>query len=330
MNRVGQNTSTDSPQKTLCDLLDIRYPIIQAGMVWVSGADLVIGAMKAGCLGILGGGSLKGELLRSHINKVQAHQKVHGGSFGVNFPIMYHGIPEQIDIALEEGVRIFFMSAGSPRVYTSRLQSHGAIVFHITSSPALARKCEDAGVDGIVAEGFEAGGHNGRDELTTMVLVPQVVREVSCPVIAAGGIATGGQMGAAMALGAHGVQIGSRFAATHESHAHQRFKEAICAAGPGDTKLMLKSLAPVRLLRNPFFEQVEHLEANHSTPEQLKELLGKGRARKGMHEGDMERGELEIGQVSGMIDDLPSCVELVERIVKEFDAARTSLNHLKF
>ena len=316
----------DNNSQKLCDLLGIRYPIIQAGMVWVSGADLVIAAMKAGCLGILGGGSLKGELLRQHIRKVHGADVT--GSFAVNFPIMYHGIKEQVEIALQEGVKIFFMSAGSPRLFTSYLQDRGARVFHVTSSPKLARKCEDAGVDGIVAEGFEAGGHNGRDELTTMVLIPQVKEVVSCPVIAAGGIASGAQMLAALALGADGVQIGSRFAATRESHAHPHFKQAICAAQPEDTRLMLKALAPVRLLRNPFFDKVAQAEQQGASVEELRDLLSQGRARAGMHEGDLEEGELEIGQVSGMIKDTPSCQELVGRLIEEYRQARDSLTDL--
>ena len=315
--------SSQSNPKGLCELLGIRYPIIQAGMVWVSGANLVITAMKAGCLGILGGGSLKGELLREHIRKV--HNSRVKGAFGVNFPIMYHGIQEQVEIALEEGVKIFFMSAGSPRLFTSYLQEKGAKVFHVTSSPKLALKCQDAGVDGIVAEGFEAGGHNGRDELTTLVLIPQVKKVVSCPVIAAGGIATGAGMLAAMALGADGVQIGSRFAATQESHAHPHFKKAICEAGSEDTRLMLKALAPVRLLRNPFFEQVAQAEEQGASAEELRDLLGKGRAQAGMHQGDLQEGELEIGQVSGMIEDLPKLEDLVRRIIQEYNHALKNL-----
>ncbi|MCY4380912.1 MAG: nitronate monooxygenase [Proteobacteria bacterium] len=306
--------------------LGITYPIIQAGMVWVSGAKLAAASSEAGCLGVLGAGSLTGELLSQHIHKVQ---KLTKKPFAVNFPIMYHGTEQQVNLALQMGVKIFIMSAGSPKVYTKRIQQTGAQVWHVTSSPLLAKKCEDAGVDGVIVEGFEAGGHNGRDELTTLVLVPQVKKAVNLPVVAAGGIASGEQMLAAMALGADGVQIGSRFATTVESSAHEKFKQAIVAAAPSDTHLMMKKIAPVRLLKNHFYQQVLSLEQSNGSTEELLALLGKGRAKAGMHEGDLTEGELEIGQVSGMISDIPTVAELVTQIISQYEQVRTHLTTLK-
>ena len=305
--------------------LGITYPIIQAGMVWVSGAKLAIAAAEAGCLGVLGAGSLKGTLLKEHIcaAKHQTNQP-----FAVNFPIMYHGTASQVDMALDHGVKIFIMSAGSPHKFTQKIKDHGAQVWHVCASPRLAQKCEDAGVDGVIAEGFEAGGHNGRDELTTLVLIPQVKQVVNCPVIAAGGIGTGAQMLAAMALGADGVQIGSRFAATVESSAHPKFKQAVVAAQPTDTHLMMKQLAPVRLLKNPFYDQVKALEDAGGNADQLLKLLGTGRAKAGMHEGDLVDGELEIGQVSGLINDIPTAKELVHNLIQEYELARAHLSQL--
>lgn len=305
---------TAQPQK-ICERLQIRYPIIQAGMVWTSGANLAIAASKAGCLGVLGAGSLKGDLLKKHICKVQDHGIT---SFAVNVPIMYEGSADQIKEAYDLGVRCFILSAGSPKIFTPWLKERHATVIHVTATPRMAKKCEDAGVDIVVVEGFEAGGHNGRNELTSMVLIPQVKKQVSIPVLAAGGIASGKQMYAAMALGADGVQIGSRFAATQESSAHPAFKQAICEASPEDTQLKLRAIAPVRLLKNPFFHQVEQLETSGASAAELKELLGKGRAKAGMFEGDLHSGELEIGQVSGMIDHIPTCQTLVDDIIKEY------------
>lgn len=311
-----------SEPSRITNLLGIKYPIIQAGMVWVSGAKLAAAASEAGCLGVLGAGSMSGDLLRQHIRQMRQSTSK---PFAVNFPIMYSGTPQQIEIALEEGVKIYILSAGSPRLYTTKLQECGAIVMHVCASPRLARKCEDAGVDVIIAEGFEAGGHNGRDELTTMVLIPQVVAAVSCPVVAAGGIAHGSQMLAAMALGADAVQVGSRFAASEESSAHLHFKEAICDAAAEDTLLMMKALAPVRLLKNSFYQQVQDLEDAGGSAEELQKLLGKGRARAGMFEGDMVEGELEIGQVSGMIHDIPKVKEIVQRMIQEYESVRAHL-----
>lgn len=307
------------------DAFGIKYPIIQAGMVWVSGAKLASASANAGCLGVLGAGSLTGDLLCQHIQKAQ---KLSDKPIAVNFPIMYPGTEERVETALAQGIQIFIMSAGSPKIYTRRLQDQGAKVWHVTSSPVLAKKCEDAGVDGVIVEGFEAGGHNGRDELTTFVLIPQVKKAVRCPVVAAGGIATGAQMLAAMALGADGVQIGSRFAATHESSAHQNFKQAIVDATPSDTHLMLKKLAPVRLLKNAFYEKVKQHEEAGSSKKELTQLLGKGRAKIGMLLGDLDEGELEIGQISGLIDDILTVDSLVSSIIKEFRSAQQALTSL--
>ena len=302
-------------EKTLTKLLQISYPIIQAGMVYCSGGKLAAAAAKSGCLGLIGAGSMKPPLLKDQIIKAKS---LTDKSIGVNIPLLYPHVSEQIDVALKEGIKIFFTSAGSPKKYTSYLKEKGCIVVHVVSSPALAKKCEDAGVDAVVAEGFEAGGHNGREEITTMVLIPQVCDAVKVPVIAAGGIAGGNQIAAALCLGASGVQIGTRFAATVESSAHLRFKETILKAGFGDTRLMMKSLVPVRLLDNPFAREVYRLEKSGASPEVLKEFLGKGRAGKGMLEGDLEQGELEIGQVSAMVKDIPTCSELVQSLVRRY------------
>ncbi len=299
----------------ICKLFEIKYPIIQAGMVWVSGGKLAAAASNADCLGIIGAGSMTLDLLREHIQKAR---KLTKKPFGVNIPLLYSKTKEQIDLCLEEGVRIFFTSAGSPKLYTSYLKDKGCIVVHVTSTPELAQKCEQAGCDAIVAEGFEAGGHNGRDEITTMVLIPQVRDVVKIPVIAAGGIGDGRAIAAALALGADGVQIGSRFAATLESSAHINFKNAILQAPPTATMLAMKGLVPVRLLKNKFYKEILDLEQSCADIEALKQHLGKGRARKGMFEGNLEEGELEIGQVSGLIKDLPSCEKLVKRLVIEY------------
>jgi enoyl-[acyl-carrier protein] reductase II len=296
-------------------LFGIKYPIIQAGMVWVSGGKLAAAAANAGCLGLIGAGSMKPDLLKSQILKAKS---LSSGSIGVNIPLLYDKVEDQIHTALEAGIRIFFTSAGSPKRFTRLLKDQGCIVVHVTSTPELAKKCEDAGVDAVVAEGFEAGGHNGRDEITTMVLIPEVVRAVQIPVIAAGGIGCGRTIAAALCLGASGVQIGSRFAATVESSAHANFKTAIIRAGPDSTMLAMKKLVPVRLLKNRFFEQVRELEEKNADKEQLAQLLGKGRAKAGMLEGDLNEGELEIGQIAGLIDDIPTTDELVRRMVSEY------------
>ncbi|MDC1174280.1 DUF561 domain-containing protein [Bacteriovoracaceae bacterium] len=299
-------------------LFKIKYPIIQAGMVWVSGGKLAAAASNAGALGLIGAGSMKPELLKTHIQKAKS---LTTNPFGVNVPLLYHGVEEQLETCLQEGISIFFTSAGSPKKYTKFLKNHGATVVHVTSSPLLAKKCEDAGVDAIVAEGFEAGGHNGREEITTMSLIPQVVDAVSIPVIAAGGIADGRQMMATIALGASGVQIGTRFAVTKESSAHQNFQQAIIDSQFGDTKLMMKNVVPVRLLKNKFFEEVEKLESSCASKEEFIKLLGKGRAKAGMLEGDLDNGELEIGQVSAMIKEQLTCQELVTNLMSEYEKA---------
>lgn len=306
----------------ITDLFGIRLPIVQAGMVWVSGGKLAAAAADAGALGLIGAGSMQPELLGSHIRKAKSLTRQ---PIGVNIPLLYPKAKEQIDVALSEGVRIFFTSAGSPKTWTSYLKDQGCIVAHVTSSPELAQKCEAAGVDAVVAEGFEAGGHNGRDEITTMVLIPEVVAAVSVPVIAAGGIGTGQGIAAALALGAHGVQLGTRFAATQESSAHPNFKQAMVMADAGATMLAMKSLVPVRLLKNRFYEQVRQLEMRAATKEELASLLGKGRAKRGMFEGDLDEGELEIGQITGLVQDIPTVADLVARLEKEYEQAIQAL-----
>ena len=315
----------DFSNNTICQLLGTQFPIIQAGMVWVSGGKLAGAAAEAGCLGVIGAGSMKPDLLREHIQKAESISP--NGVLAVNIPLLYPKADEQIQAALDEGIKIFITSAGSPKKFTSMLKDQGCIVIHVTSSPALALKCEAAGVDAIIAEGFEAGGHNGRDEITTMVLIPQVRDAISIPLIAAGGIADGRQMLAAFSLGADGVQIGSAFAATVESSAHGNFKKAIVEAGFGDTKLMMKSVVPVRLLKNQFYDEIETLEQTGASNEELIAHLGKGRAREGMLEGDLNRGELEIGQVSGMISSTPTAAEYVEILLKEYDSALNTLRN---
>lgn len=308
--------------KSITKLFGIKLPIIQAGMVWVSGAKLAAASSNAGALGIVGAGSMTPELLRTHLQKAKSLTK---SPFGVNLPLLYSRIQEQIDVALDEGVRIFFTSAGSPKLYTKALKDQGCIVVHVTSTPDLAKKCEDAGVDAVVAEGFEAGGHNGRDEITTMTLIPQVVDAVKIPVIAAGGIGDGRAVAAALSLGAAGVQMGTRFAATVESSAHESFKQAIVSAGPTATMLAMKGLVPVRLLKNEFYKQVAEHEARGASREELEKLLGKGRAKRGMLEGDMAEGELEIGQISALVKDIPTVADLVKRIQQEYRQAVASL-----
>ncbi len=302
-------------RETLCNLFRIDLPIIQAGMVWTAGAKLAAAAANQGVLGVLGAGSMSPDLLRHHIRKAQSLTQ---RSLAVNIPLLYHQTEQQIDCALAEGIGIFITSAGSPKTYTRRLKDAGCLVVHVVSSPMLAKKCEDAGVDAIVAEGFEAGGHNGRDELTTLVLIPEIVRAVKIPVIAAGGIASGAAIAAVFALGAHGPQIGTRFAITQESSLHVAFKQAVVDATPDATMLCMKKLVPVRVLKNAFYTQIKTLEDQGASVEDLKSMLGKGRAKKGMFEGDLTDGELEIGQVSGVIEDIPSVAELIARLKKEY------------
>ena len=304
--------------KTICDLLPIKYPIIQAGMVWVSGGKLAAASANAGILGVIGAGSMTLELLDQQIQKAK-NLTAHHDRLAVNIPLMYEKNKEQMDIALKHGIRIFITSAGSPKTFTQYLKDQGCIVIHVTSTPELALKCQAAGCDAIIAEGFEAGGHNGRDEITTLVLIPQVVDAVKIPVIAAGGIADGRAMAAALCLGAAGVQMGTRFAATKESSAHDNFKQAILDAKSDSTMLMMKKVIPVRLLKNKFFDEVKVLEEKGAGKEELNLLLGHGRARAGMLEGDLNQGELEIGQVASLVKDLPTVEELVGRIITEYE-----------
>ncbi|MCB9092221.1 MAG: nitronate monooxygenase [Halobacteriovoraceae bacterium] len=312
--------------KNFCERFELELPIIQAGMVWVSGAKLASACANNGIMGTLGGGSMPPGVLEKQIEKCRDLTDANSWKrVAINFPLLYKDIEKQIEIALKYNIKTFITSAGSPKKFTGYLKSKNKNVIHVTSSPLLALKCEAAGVDAIVAEGFEAGGHNGREELTTMVLIPQVVDSVKIPVIAAGGISDVRQVHAAHALGAHGVQIGSRFAATVESSAHFKFKEAIVKAKFGDTKLMMKKHVPVRLLDNTFAREIDSLEQSGAPNEELIKVLGKGRAKKGMHEGDLEQGELEIGQVSGMINDIPSAKNLIEGYRQFYSSSKIGL-----
>ena len=302
-------------ENRITQLFGIQYPIVQAGMIWASGWRLASAVSNAGALGLLGAGSMYPEVLREHIQKCKAAT---AKPFGVNVPLLYPDLEQHIQTIIDEGVKIVFTSAGNPKTWTQHLKSHGITVVHVVSSSKFARKAEEAGCDAVVAEGFEAGGHNGREETTTMVLVPAVREAVSIPVMSAGGIATGRQMFAAMALGADGVQIGTRFVASEEASSHWSFKQAVVHAAEGDTLLSLKKLTPVRLLKNRFFEQVTEAERRGASEEELKALLGRARAKKGMFEGDLEEGELEIGQVSALLDDILPAGQIVQNIWKEF------------
>ncbi|MDY3529462.1 nitronate monooxygenase [Riemerella anatipestifer] len=299
----------------ISELFNIQYPIIQGGMVWHSGWQLASAVSNAGGLGLIGAGSMYPDVLKEHLQKCK---KATNKPFGVNIPMLYPNLDEIINIIMEEQIKIVFTSAGNPKTYTETLQKEGIKVAHVVSSLKFAIKCEEAGVDAVVAEGFEAGGHNGKDETTTFCLIPNVSKHISTPLIAAGGIATGQQIKAAMMLGADGVQIGSRFAATIEASSHESFKQKIVEAKEGDTQLTLKELAPVRLLKNKFFYDLEKLYENRRDTEALKQALGRARAKKGMFEGDLDEGELEIGQVSALIDDIISVDEVFERLIKEF------------
>ncbi|MFN8115210.1 MAG: DUF561 domain-containing protein [Bacteroidia bacterium] len=305
-------------------LFNIKYPIIQGGMIWCSGWELASAVSNAGGLGLIGSGSMYPDILREHIKKCK---QATNNPFGVNVPLLYPNIEEHIKIIIEEGVKIVFTSAGNPKTWTKHLKDHGITVVHVVSNVKFAIKCQEAGVDAIVAEGFEAGGHNGREETTTLVLIPQVKKSINIPLIAAGGIGSGRAMAAALALGAQGVQIGSRFVTTTESSAHINFKNAIVEAKEGDTHLSLKQLTPVRLLKNPFFEKVNELEKRGASTEELSTLLGRGRAKKGMFEGDLTEGELEIGQVSGGIDKIQSVKEVIDEIVSEYNQVIKSLEN---
>jgi enoyl-[acyl-carrier protein] reductase II len=303
----------------LNDLFGIRYPLVQAGMIWCSGWRLAAAVSNAGGLGIIGSGSMYPEVLREHIRKCKAATDK---PFGVNVPMLYPDIDRHMAIIAEEGVKVVFTSAGNPATWTPRLKEQGMTVVHVVSSVKFARKAEAAGVDAVVAEGFEAGGHNGREETTTLVLVPMVADAVSVPLIAAGGISDGRSMLAAMALGADGVQVGSRFVCAEESSAHPAFKQRVAEAGEGETLLTLKEITPVRLLRNPFFDKVQSAYNQSATIDDLKQLLGRGRAKKGMFEGDLVEGELEIGQVSARFNKVMPAAEIVQEIVSEYEAAR--------
>lgn len=296
-------------------LFNIEFPIIQAGMIWCSGWRLAAAVSNAGGLGIIGAGSMHPETLKEHLQKCKAATTK---PFGVNVPMLYPEMKEIIDLIIQENVKIVFTSAGNPATWTSHLKAHGIIVVHVVSSVKFAKKAELAGVDAVVAEGFEAGGHNGREETTTLVLIPMVREAISIPLIAAGGIANGRSMLAAEALGADGVQIGSRFAASAESSAHENFKNKIVAAGEGETLLTMKQLTPVRLLRNKFFQEVIELEKRGGTNQEMEALLGKRRAKKGMFEGDMEEGELEIGQVAASINKIQPAAEIVQEIWEDY------------
>jgi len=306
----------------LTQLLDIEYPIIQAGMIWASGWKLASAVSRAGGLGILGAGSMYPDVLREQIRKCQAATD---RPFGVNLPLLYPDIDKHIEIIIENRVPVVITSAGSPKTWTSILKEKGIRVIHVVSSSAFAQKAVAAGCDAVVAEGYEAGGHNGREETTTMVLIPQVVQAVSIPVIAAGGIATGQQMLAALALGASGVQIGTRFLASDESSAHPDFKKKVIEAKEGDTHLRMHKLVPVRLLQNEFYRRVEEAEARGACADELKEILGRARAKKGMFEGDLDEGELEIGQVSSLLDDILPAETIVRNLLQDYQHALEAL-----
>ncbi len=296
-------------------LFGINYPIIQGGMIWASGWKLASAVSNAGGLGIIGSGSMYPDVLREHIRKCKSATI---RPFGVNIPLLYPDIEKHIEVLIEEGVKIVFTSAGNPKTWTSVLKENGITVVHVVSSSKFAKKAEEAGCDAIVAEGFEAGGHNGREETTTMVLIPVVTGAVTIPVIAAGGIANGKQMLAAMVLGAEGVQMGSRFVASEEASSHLNFKKAVINAGEGDTQLTMKQLTPVRLIKNDFFKQIDEAEKKGTTVDELAAILGRARAKKGMFEGDLDAGELEIGQISALVNDILPAGDIVKNVWKEF------------
>jgi len=311
----------------ITQLFKIKHPIVQAGMIWCSGWELASAVSNAGGLGLIGSGSMYPEVLRDQIKKCKAATSL---PFGVNVPLLYPNIEEHIKIIIEEGVKIVFTSAGNPKIWTNHLKQNGITVVHVVSAVKFALKCQEAGVDAIVAEGFEAGGHNGREETTTMVLIPQVRNAVKLPLIAAGGIGNGHQMAAAFALGADGVQVGSRFVATPESSAHVNFKNAVIQSNEGDTKLTLKQLTPVRLIKNKFYLTIEEAEKRGASIEEITTLLGRARAKKGMFEGDLIEGELEIGQISGLIKAIVPAAQVVEEMVKEFEEVMSKFKNQSF
>jgi enoyl-[acyl-carrier protein] reductase II len=311
----------------ITDLFNIQYPIIQGGMIWCSGWELASAVSNAGGLGLIGSGSMKPDVLKNHIRKCKAATNK---PFGVNIPLLFHGNEDVFKMIIAEGVKIVFTSAGNPAKWTSFLKDNGIIVVHVVANLKSAQKCEEAGVDAIVAEGFEAGGHNGREETTTMVLIPMIKNQIKIPLIAAGGIATGRGMLASLALGAEGVQIGSRFAATTESSAHENFKKTILETGDGGTLLSMKKLMPVRLIKNKFFDDIEMLENTGASSEKIAELLGKGRSKRGMFEGETVEGELEIGQIAVLINEIKPAATVVEEIMQEFYIAKNELINISF
>ena len=311
----------------ITQLFNIKYPIIQGGMIWNSGYKLASAVSNAGGLGLIGAGSMYPEVLREHIQKCK---KATDKPFGVNVPMLYPNIEEIINIIVEEGVKIVFTSAGNPKTWTSFLKEKGITVVHVVSSSVFALKAQEAGVDAIVAEGFEAGGHNGREETTTFTLIPMVKEKIKIPLIAAGGIATGRGMLAAMVLGADGVQVGSRFAASVESSAHENFKNKILETKEGETQVTLKELAPVRLIKNKFYQDVQELYAKCPTKEQLTSLLGRARAKHGMFEGDLDEGELEIGQIAGLIHKIIPAAEIIEEMITDYNLARKEVEKFNF
>jgi len=309
----------------ITQLFNIQYPIIQGGMIWNSGYKLASAVSNAGGLGLIGAGSMYPEVLREHIQKCKlATDK----PFGVNVPMLYPNIEEIITIIIEEGVKIVFTSAGNPSIWTSLLKQNGITVVHVISSSKFALKAQEAGVDAVVAEGFEAGGHNGREETTTLSLIPMVKKQLSIPLIAAGGIATGRGMLAAMVLGADGVQVGSRFAASIESSAHENFKNTIINCKEGETQVTLKELAPVRLIKNKFYNDIQELYKTNPSVEDLKTLLGRARAKRGMFEGDLVEGELEIGQISGLFEEIKSAKDIIDDMIHEFEIAKSEIQNL--
>lgn len=307
------------------ELFGIKYPLIQAGMIWCSGWRLAAAASNAGGLGLIGCGSMYPNVLREHIQKCK---KATDKPFGVNVPMFYPDLDEVMNIIIEEKVPIVFTSAGNPKLWTSRLKEEGIVVAHVVSNVKFALKAAEAGVDAIVAEGFEAGGHNGREETTTLCLIPMVRKAIDLPLIAAGGIGTGRGMLAAMSLGADGVQIGSRFVASEESSAHENFKKVVVDAKEGDTLLTLKELMPVRLVKNDFFDRVQEVYSRGGDVEELKTLLGRARAKRGMFEGDLVEGELEIGQISGLINEVKSTKQIIEEIITEFNEAQKEMTQI--
>lgn len=311
----------------ITQLFNIKYPIIQGGMIWNSGYKLASAVSNAGGLGLIGAGSMYPEVLREHIQKCK---KATNKPFGVNIPMLYPNIEEIINIVVNEGVKIVFTSAGNPKTWTSFLKEKGITVVHVVSSSIFAIKAQEAGVDAIVAEGFEAGGHNGRDETTTLTLIPMVKEKIQIPIIAAGGIATGRGMLAAMILGADGVQVGSRFAASVESSAHDNFKQKIIGLNEGDTQLTLKEIAPVRLIKNKFYQDVQDLYEKCPSKEDLAQLLGRARAKRGMFEGDMEEGELEIGQIAGLIHEILPVEQIIKEMISDFEIASQEKTKFEF